>query len=61
MTYEHMTSQISVMIATIKSMEQNLILTAMKHDGSIDKEEKKIIDKVHKLNTKYARELSKLL
>lgn len=60
MNYDHMASQISVMIATTKAMEQNFILTAMKNDGTIDKEEQRMIDKIKKLNSKYIKELEKL-
>lgn len=56
----HMQAQISVIISTVKSLEANLILTAMKNDGAIDKDEAKIIEKVKAATKKYIKELEKI-
>lgn len=56
----HMTAQISVIVSTVKSMEANLVLTAMKNDGAIDKDEAKIIEKVKTATKKYIKELEKI-
>lgn len=56
----HMKTQISVIISTLKSMEANLTLTAMKNDGRIDAEEAKAIKKVQAATKKYITALEKI-
>lgn len=54
-------SEIIKQIEMVKNFKSNLLLSALKDDGIVDKEEQKIIDKANKLSEKYVKDLKKIM
>ena len=58
---DHMRLQIKTMLVSIDTFRNGLKIGAMKDDGVIDKNEKKILKKAEKASEQYAVKLKKLL
>lgn len=58
---DHMKLQIKTMLVSIDTFRNGLKIGAMKDDGVIDKNEKKILKKAEKASEQYAVKLKKLL
>ena len=55
-----MQKQVDHMILLLKNFGMVVEAAAMKNDGMIDKNERKIIDKIQKATNKYIKELNNL-
>lgn len=56
----HMKSQIMSVITTVQTMKLNAKLTAFSYDGTIDKEEARILNQLEKACDKFVKELQKI-
>ena len=57
---QEMQKQVDHMILLLKNFSMVVEAAAMKNDGMIDKNERKIIDKIQKATNKYIKELNNL-
>ena len=58
---DHMKLQIKTMLVSIDTFRNGLKIGAMKDDGIIDKDEKKILKKAEKASEQYAAKLKKMI
>lgn len=58
---DHMKLQIKTMLVSIDTFRNGLKIGAMKDDGIIDKNEKKILKKAEKASEQYAAKLEKMI
>ena len=56
----HMVTQINQILLSIQVFEDSLKIAAQKDDGTISKEEAKVINKIKKASEKYKNTLNKI-
>ena len=58
---DYMKNQIKTMIVSVQTFQNGIRISALEDDGTIDKDEEKIIKKAQKASEQYEKEFRKLI